>query len=110
MPLHRCFTLILIAGLTMAAPLHAEVLSIDGAEPAVVQHGERPTRGMSAERVEALFGEPLTKTPAVGDPPISSWDYPAYTVYFEGRYVLHAVDHRAEGPATTTPQPNRTQP
>lgn len=105
MLLPRCLTLTLIAGITMAAPLHAEVLSIDGAEPAVVQHGERPTRGMSVERVESLFGQPLSKTPAVGDPPISSWDYPGYTVYFEGRFVLHAVDHRAEVPATTTPQP-----
>jgi hypothetical protein len=51
----------------------------------------RPTNGMTQDRVIERFGEPLSVTPAVGEPPISSWEYPKYVVYFEGDTVLHAV-------------------
>lgn len=50
-----------------------------------------PVRGMNKSAVAAEFGEPLNRSPAVGMPPISSWDYPEYTVYFEYEWVLHSV-------------------
>ena len=45
-------------------------------------------------QVRAQFGEPGTMMDAVGDPPITRWVYPAYTVYFEHDQVLDAVVHR----------------
>jgi hypothetical protein len=41
--------------------------------------------------VEASFGEPRERHAAVGQPPITRWDYPAFSVYFEFDKVLHAV-------------------
>jgi len=51
----------------------------------------RPERGMSSDTVLARFGEPISMTPAVGDPPISRWTYADFTVYFEGDTVIHSV-------------------
>lgn len=61
------------------------------AVPAAPLAVEMPVRGMSMRRVEARFGQPDTKLPAVGEPPITRWVYPDYTVYFEHQYTLHSV-------------------
>jgi hypothetical protein len=53
--------------------------------------GSRPTRGTTQAQVEAKFGSPVSKKGAVGDPPISSWEYQNFTVYFEYDRVIHAV-------------------
>src|SRR5579862_9473647 len=50
-----------------------------------------PTRGMTMTQVASKFGEPVTKVPAVGKPPISRWEYPGFIVYFEHERVLHSV-------------------
>jgi len=52
-----------------------------------------PGRGMHMDQVEARFGAPLEKIPAVGEPPISRWVYSDYTVYFERDIVLDSVIH-----------------
>lgn len=52
-----------------------------------------PGRGMTMEQVEARFGDPKEKVPAVGDPPITRWNYGWYTVYFERNIVLDSVIH-----------------
>ena len=52
---------------------------------------EQPARGMSMEKVEARFGAPTNRVPAVGNPPISRWEYPGFVVYFEHNLVLHSV-------------------
>jgi hypothetical protein len=52
---------------------------------------ERPTRGSSMSVVETRFGAPMTKHAAVGNPPITRWDYPQFSVFFEHDKVLHAV-------------------
>jgi hypothetical protein len=53
--------------------------------------GPRPTRGMTAASVEAKFGEPESRKAAVGNPPISSWEYKDFVVFFEYDRVIHAV-------------------
>jgi outer membrane protein assembly factor BamE (lipoprotein component of BamABCDE complex) len=50
-----------------------------------------PGRGMTMDQVAAKFGSPTNKQPAVGQPPISRWDYPGFVVYFERNYVIHSV-------------------
>jgi hypothetical protein len=51
----------------------------------------RPARGMTMHAVEAKFGAPQQRHPAVGQPPISRWDYHGFTVFFEHDRVIHAV-------------------
>jgi hypothetical protein len=51
----------------------------------------RPARGMSMEKVEAVYGAPSKREPAIGEPPITRWEYPDFVVYFEHQYVIHAV-------------------
>lgn len=50
-----------------------------------------PRRGMSMDKVQNELGQPLSKVPAVGEPPISRWNYNDRTVYFEGSSVIHVV-------------------
>ncbi len=50
-----------------------------------------PRRGMSMDKVQNELGQPLSKVPAVGEPPITRWNYNDRTVYFEGSTVIHVV-------------------
>jgi hypothetical protein len=53
--------------------------------------GNQPARGMSMEKVEAAFGAPSNRVAAVGNPPITRWEYPGFVVFFEHSIVLHSV-------------------
>ena len=46
---------------------------------------------MSKQQVEARFGEPRGWDDPVGEPPISSWEYEEFVVFFEHELVLHSV-------------------
>jgi hypothetical protein len=50
-----------------------------------------PARGMTMAQVASKFGDPVSKVPAVGKPPISRWEYSGFVVYFERDHVIHAV-------------------
>ena len=52
---------------------------------------EKPKRGITMTQVEAKFGAPVTKHDAVGMPPITRWDYPGFSVFFERDRVIDAV-------------------
>ncbi len=69
----------------------ADVLLLDGIEAVQGTAVQRPARGTSMERVEAIYGPPSSRHAAVGDPPITRWDYPGFVVYFEHQFVIHAV-------------------
>jgi len=69
----------------------ADVLIIDEVRQA--DQMNLPKNGLKKADVEAKYGEPAKKNPAVGDPPISSWDYDTYSVYFEYDLVLYSVLH-----------------
>ncbi len=77
-------------------PTSAEVLKLNGSVE-VLKPANAPTRGTTKATVEKRFGKPIKKNPAIGMPPISSWEYPGYTVYFEGKYVLHTVANGERG-------------
>ena len=80
----------LILGL-MATPfaVSADVLLID--EVRQVDRMSLPENGLSKSEVEAAFGTPAKRHSAVGDPPITRWDYGDYSVYFEYDLVLFTV-------------------
>lgn len=50
-----------------------------------------PARGTSMSKVEAQYGAPTERHTAVGTPPITRWDYPGFSVFFEYQHVVHAV-------------------
>ena len=62
-----------------------------------------PARGMTMTQVASKFGAPVTKVPAVGNPPISRWEYPGFVVYFERDHVIHSVVSGMESPGVAAP-------
>ncbi len=86
MPIVR--TLLLIA-LSVAQPALAQTLDMATGDPAAAS--DRPNRGSSMAAVQSRYGEPTSRHEAVGNPPITRWDYPQFAVYFENDRVLHAV-------------------
>jgi len=71
--------------------VYADVLIIDEVRQA--DSMKLPKNGQDKATIEAKFGTPVEKLPAVGDPPISSWKYDTYSVYFEKDLVLFSVLH-----------------
>lgn len=70
----------------------AEIIRIPIAQQGSdIDHIERPHRGDSKDSVLQRFGEPLQRSPARGEPPISSWRYAEFSVYFEYDHVIHSV-------------------
>jgi len=86
MPIVR---ILLMSALLTAQPALAETLSTATGDPAAA--AARPDRGSSMATVQSRYGEPTNRHSAVGDPPITRWDYPQFAVYFEHDRVLHAV-------------------
>lgn len=93
MLIRYCIHIGIMAIVALGMTATADVVKIGNGQPVVMKQAEQPTRGMSQQQVSKRFGAPRSKHPAVGKPPIIRWDYPSYSVYFEGNYVLHAVDH-----------------
>ena len=50
-----------------------------------------PKNGLKMQDVEQQYGAPVEKLNPVGEPPITRWIYPEFTVYFENNTVLHSV-------------------
>ena len=71
------------------------------------------------DQVASKFGAPVTKVPAVGNPPISRWEYPGFVVYFEHEHVIHSVvpirapmrprQRRSTAPAAASDAPSPTR-
>ena len=91
--MHTLRTLSLAAMLAFSlATASADTVELQGASPG--SDSARPSRGMTQAAVEARFGIPNRRVAAVGDPPISQWEYSGYIVYFEYDRVIHAVAKR----------------
>lgn len=56
-----------------------------------IQLLDYPRRGMSMEKVQQEYGQPLATSQGVGMPPITHWTYSDRVVYFEYSTVLHVV-------------------
>lgn len=81
-----------VAVLMSVGAANADTLLIDKIDKVQAATPDRPARGATMARVENLFGAPLSRKGAVGDPPIASWEYAEFTVFFEYDRVLHSVD------------------
>jgi hypothetical protein len=74
-----------------AMPLAAETVVVDGQVALRAVSADLPPRGTSMAKVEERFGAPKQRHAAVGQPPITRWDYQGFSVYFEYQHVVHAV-------------------
>ena len=79
----------ILALVTLAVLLGTTAFAARAADAAAP--GDRPERGMRMTAVEARYGAPASRYPAVGTPPITRWDYPGVVVFFEFDRVIHAV-------------------
>ena len=89
----KAHALALLAGAvlmaTSAASARADELRVQSAQAAGTT--DVPGRGMTMDTVQSRFGSPSQKLAAVGNPPITRWEYPSYVVYFEYQHVIHSV-------------------
>ena len=69
--------------------MQADVLLIEEVRQA--ESMRLPVNGMNKVDVQAEFGAPAQTHAAVGDPPITRWDYERWSVYFEHDLVLFSV-------------------
>ncbi|MGE4406808.1 phosphodiesterase [Pseudomonas sp.] len=78
--------------LTFSPTLFAEEIRIPVGQQGLPEMA-MPTRGESKTRVLERFGLADEERPAVGQPPITRWDYREFSVYFEGDRVISSVRH-----------------
>jgi outer membrane protein assembly factor BamE (lipoprotein component of BamABCDE complex) len=99
MTLKQKIKAILFAGaLTSVGALTAEEIKIP-----VGQQGKGagiivPYKGMKQKEVREAYGEPMTVHATVGEPPITRWDYPRFSVFFEYQATIHAVVRKNKEP------------
>lgn len=99
--------LLSMTGLVISDTSHADEIIIPiGQQGQTHSEVQKPERGWSQAKVLEQFGEPQSRQPARGTPPISVWHYDQFSVYFEGDpsapkdkgseskdklYVIHSV-------------------
>jgi len=83
---------VILAGFAASGAAPADVLLIEEVRQA--GNMDVPVNGMTTAEVRARYGEPVTVHAAVGDPPITRWDYAQWSVYFEYDLVLFTVIHK----------------
>jgi hypothetical protein len=69
----------------------AETIVVDDQVAVRESSVAKPARGATMKTVESQFGAPATRHPTIGKPPITRWDYPGFSVFFEHEHVVHAV-------------------
>jgi hypothetical protein len=80
-----------LCALAAAGAAMAETIVVDDQVQVRETSVEKPKRGITMTQVEAKFGAPVTKHDAVGQPPITRWDYAGFSVFFEHDRVIDAV-------------------
>jgi len=78
--------------MTIASTVPADTLMVDriAQEKSIIM----PTRGSTMNQVIKQFGEPKLKKSAVGEPPITEWQYEKFSVYFEHKWVITSVAYK----------------
>ncbi len=87
--------ILLALSIGLLSTVNAQNLDMSDTEgSATFDQAGKPTRGMSQESVQANFGAPQSTVAAIGDPPISRWEYAGFVVFFEHNLVIHSVTKR----------------
>lgn len=85
---------VIFISMSASTGTYAESVAIPVGQQGYGQAIQRPVSGITKNQVKAKFGEPNSWRSSVGQPPISSWVYPNFTVYFEYDRVIHTVINR----------------
>ena len=91
-----------LLGILIATPVLADTLLIERVQRS--DSAAMPNRGSTMDTVRSQYGEPEKAYPAVGQPPITRWEYPAFSVYFEHSHVIDTV-MRKSAPLEIGPRP-----
>jgi hypothetical protein len=91
MKIRRVLMSLLTLLLINSGPALADVLLVDSIQSA--PQIQTPRNGLTMSQIRQQFGSPKTELPAVGEPPISRWEYDGYSVFFEHDLALHSVVH-----------------
>lgn len=87
-------------GFILAGPVSADVLLMESIDS--TSDVQTPRKGTNMSSVRSSFGNPQQEHPAVSTtgnprhPPITRWDYPEFSVFFENDLVLHSVVRRPQ--------------
>jgi hypothetical protein len=89
-------TLNALASLAICSGLYAplafsDTVTIPLGKQGDVWNVDSPRTGMSKSQVMDKYGEPLSQSGPIGEPPIYSWEYAKFIVYFESDTVIHSV-------------------
>lgn len=79
----------LLLTLVFSFSTHADVLLIDRVE--AKSKFDVPQKSATMNQVRAQYGDPMSESAAVGEPPITRWVYEDYVVYFEHQHVITTV-------------------
>lgn len=75
----------------IALPAMAENIRVPIGQQSSMTEVAKPRTGATKATVEAAYGEPINRNAPTGEPPISSWEYAEFVVYFEYDHVIHTV-------------------
>jgi hypothetical protein len=89
--LRQFISALLISAAVASTNASADTLIVSGI---ATQATDSPARGIPQSAVESRWGQPISKTKPVGNPPIASWEYSTFVVYFEYDHVIHSVAKR----------------
>ena len=89
--MNSCRSMLLFLTLVVAGTVQAagDVLLIESIQSAPSIN--TPRNGLTMGQVRQQFGDPASTVAAVGEPPISRWEYTGFSVFFENDLVLHSV-------------------
>jgi hypothetical protein len=77
--------------MSFSLALTANQINVPIGEQTRTYKSQLPDRSMAKEMVRQTSGMPVAISAEVGEPPISAWQYQYFVVYFEQKWVLHAV-------------------
>ncbi len=97
-------TITLALALTCSQMGSADVLLIDRVES---KSGlNLPGKSQTMDQVRSQFGDPISESSPVGEPPITQWEYADFIVYFEYSHVITSVVKKSkpteQGPKSPT--------
>jgi hypothetical protein len=83
---------LLLSGMLVILSSQAETVKIPVSQQGSAEvRAILPATGQTKAMVKQKSGPPLTIRGPIGNPPISTWTYSDFTVYFEYDHVIHAV-------------------
>ncbi len=86
-----CLLCLGTVGIAYSGSARAELVVDEGKVAVLPSNTPQPARGALMKTVEKQFGAPTNRHPTVGKPPITRWDYPGFSVFFEGDRVIDSV-------------------